>query len=205
MNIGLIMKIEFDVDIDMANREDFLRLVNHTPASIKQDDGTPVKHNTGIYFQNIPQFPLEQISAIDYKTAQDQGWFKVDILNNSIYKNVVDEAHLTQLMHAEPLWELLQHEEVVQQLSHINGHYQLVQQYQPKDVAQLAMLLALIRPGKRHLIGKSWDEIADTVWDKPTDGSYYFKKSHSFAYAVSIVVQLNLLVEKLYGASADSQ
>ena len=40
------MKIDFDVDIDMANRDDFLRLVNHTPASIKQEDGThlTVKH-----------------------------------------------------------------------------------------------------------------------------------------------------------------
>ena len=30
-------KFDFDVDIDMANRDEFLRLVKHTPASIKKD------------------------------------------------------------------------------------------------------------------------------------------------------------------------
>ncbi len=47
------MKIDFDVDIDMANREDFLRLVNHTPASIKHEDGSYTKHNTGVYLQTL--------------------------------------------------------------------------------------------------------------------------------------------------------
>lgn len=191
------MKIDFDVDIDMANREDFLRLVCHVPASVKAQDGTYTKHNTGVYFQNIPQFPIEQISAIDYKTAQADGWFKVDFLNNSVYKNIKDEAHLDSLLSKEPMWELLHYEEIVQQLFHINNHYDLVQQYQPKSVTQLAMLLALIRPGKRHLVGKNWEEISHEIWTKPADGSYYFKHSHAISYAMVIVVQLNLLCESI--------
>ena len=31
------MKFDFDVDIDMANREEFLKLVNHTPARAVHD------------------------------------------------------------------------------------------------------------------------------------------------------------------------
>ncbi len=113
-------KIDFDVDIDMANREDFLRLVNHTPASIKHEDGTYSKHNTGVYFQTIPSFPLEGFSSIEYETAEEDGWFKVDVLNNGIYKDVRDESHLTELMNIEPLWDLLEHEEFVSQLFHIS-------------------------------------------------------------------------------------
>jgi hypothetical protein len=189
-------KIDFDVDIDMANREDFLRLVNHTPASIKHEDGTYSKHNTGVYFQTIPSFPLEGFSSIEYETAEEDGWFKVDVLNNGIYKDVRDESHLTELMNIEPLWDLLEHEEFVSQLFHISNYSNILAQYKPTSVEQLAMILAIIRPGKKHLIGKSWNEITKQVWVKPTDGSYYFKHSHAIAYAVAIVVQMNLICEK---------
>ena len=189
-------KIDFDVDIDMANREDFLRLVNHTPASIKHEDGTYSKHNTGVYFQTIPSFPLEGFSSIEYETAEEDGWFKVDVLNNGIYKDVRDESHLTELMNIEPLWDLLEHEEFVSQLFHISNYSNILVQYKPTSVEQLAMILAIIRPGKKHLIGKSWNEITKQVWVKPTDGSYYFKHSHAIAYAVAIVVQMNLICEK---------
>lgn len=189
-------KIDFDVDIDMANREDFLRLVNHTPASIKHEDGTYSKHNTGVYFQTVPSFPLEGFSSIEYETAEEDGWFKVDVLNNGIYKDVRDEAHITELMNIEPLWDLLEHEEFVSQLFHISNYSNILAQYKPTSVEQLAMILAIIRPGKKHLIGKSWNEIIKQVWVKPTDGSYYFKHSHAIAYAVAIVVQMNLICEK---------
>jgi DNA polymerase III alpha subunit len=189
------MKIDFDVDIDMADREQFLQLVPHVSASIRHDDGTYSKHNTGIYFQTMPQFPLEQYSSLDYKTAEQDGWFKVDFLNNSVYKQVESEAHLDRLLNTEPMWELLKHKEVVEQLFHINNYHHVVAQYQPNSVEQLAMLLAVIRPGKRHLLGKGWEEIAAEVWTKPTDDSYYFKHSHAVAYALVIVVQLNLLCD----------
>ena len=190
-------KIDFDVDIDMANRDEFLRVVKHTPASIKADDGTYSKHNTGVYFQTIPTFPLDGFSAVDYETAEEDGWFKVDILNNSIYKDIIDEAHLTKLLDTEPLWQLLEHEEVVTQLFHINNYSKILAQYKPTTVEQLAMILAIIRPGKKHLVGKTWEEISKEVWVKPTDGTYYFKRSHAIAYAVAICVQLNLICETL--------
>jgi hypothetical protein len=33
------------------------------------------------------------------------------------------------------------------------------------------------------------------VWEKPTDGAYFFKKSHATAYALAVRVQMNLLSE----------
>jgi|SRR6056300_1262561 len=188
------MKYDFDVDIDCADRTDVLSIIDHVPASVFKN-GKHSKHNTGVYFQNIPQLPLIDCSAIDHKSAEQDGWFKVDFLNNNIYKNVRNEEHLVTLMNQEPVWELLTHDEVCSQLYHINKHTELVREYAPGSVEQLAMILAIIRPGKRHLVGKSWADIALTVWEPPTDGSYYFKKSHAIAFAMAIVVQLNRLVE----------
>ena len=64
----------------------------------------------------------------------------------------------------------------------------------PTSVEQLAAVLAIIRPAKRGLLGKDWNTVFDTVWQKPTDGTYYFKKAHAISYAMAIVLQLNMLV-----------
>lgn len=188
------MKIDFDVDIDMPNRDELLKFIKHTPASIVKD-GKFTKHNTGVYLQNIPFKPIENFSDIDHKTAEEDGWFKLDVLNNSVYMDIKSEAHLNQLLSKEPMWELLLHSDIVEQLFHINNYAQLVAEYKPQSVEQLAMILAMIRPGKKHLVGKSWAEIEADVWSKPNDDTYFFKKSHAIAYALTIAVQLNLIVE----------
>jgi DNA polymerase III alpha subunit len=54
------------------------------------------------------------------------------------------------------------------------------------------MFLAVIRPGKRHLIGRAWKDVSATVWDR-VEGEYSFKKAHAIAYAQLVVVNLNLL------------
>ena len=55
------------------------------------------------------------------------------------------------------------------------------------------MILAMIRPGKRYLVGKSWEQIEKEVWVKTDE--YFFKHSHAIGYALAIVVQLNLICE----------
>jgi hypothetical protein len=68
---------------------------------------------------------------------------------------------------------------------------------EPVDtIARLAMFLAIIRPAKRNLAGKTWKEVSETVWQKPDDDTYFFKKSHSVSYAQLVVVNLNLLDEQ---------
>ena len=64
------------------------------------------------------------------------------------------------------------------------------------NIEQLAMFLAVIRPAKRHLIGKNWKEVSKTIWEKSEDGTYGFKHSHSVAYSQLVVVHMNLLVEE---------
>ena len=55
--------------------------------------------------------------------------------------------------------------------------------------------LAVMRPGKANLRNYDWKTIAKTVWDKPADGSYYFKKAHAVAYAHLVALHINLLEE----------
>jgi hypothetical protein len=188
------MKIDFDVDIDMADRNTLLELIEHTPASIKRGIDYE-KHNTGVYVQPIPMFPLKGFSTIDHKEAEAIGYFKLDVLNNHIYNGVKSEEHLDKLLATTPMWELFEHKEIVSQLFHINKHYDIVKQHLPNSIEDLAMILALIRPGKRHLVGNSWEVISSEVWEQ-TDG-YFFKRSHAIGYATAIVVQLNLIIEQL--------
>lgn len=195
------MKINFDIDIDLPDRQELLAVLKPVPASIQHTDGTFTKHNTGVYLQNIPQRPFQGISAIDYKQAEAQGWFKIDLLNNSIYLGIRDSEHLKQLVDQEPIWELLEHSEIVERLAHINNYADLLKFYRPRSLPELAMVIAVIRPGKRHLLGLSFQEMEAEIWLPPSDGSYYYKKSHSYAFALSIMVQLNLLVEQLNQSS----
>ena len=181
-----------DIDIDFADRSIILDKIQHRVA--KLDSGK--KHNTGVYATEIPHNPVDNISTIEHKTAEDRGYFKLDFLNVSIYKDVKDEAHLQELMERKPIWQLLEHKDFVDKVFHLSGHDTLLKQLKPTSVQQLAATLAIIRPAKRHLADKSWEEIEKEVWLKPTNNEYYFKKAHAFAYAMSVVEHMNLICEE---------
>lgn len=184
-----------DIDIDTKDRNDLLKLIKHIPAGIVKDNEIK-KHNTGVYVTDIPVEPLSKVSSIDYREAEDRGYFKLDVLNVGVYENVKDEKHLVELVSKEPDWSLLQERQIVDTLFHIHNHFDIVNTLKPKSVEQLASVLAIIRPAKRHLAKQNWDDINRNVWKKPTDGTYFFKKSHAIGYALAIVLQLNLLVEQ---------
>lgn len=182
-----------DIDIDFADRTLVLDKIKHRVAKLDSQK----KHNTGIYVTEIPHNPVDNLSTIDYETAEDRGYFKLDFLNVSLYKDIKDEEHLNRLLAKEPLWELLGHEEFVQKLFHVGDHSKILKQLKPTNILQLAAVLAIIRPAKRHLIDQTWPDIMTEVWKKPSDGSYYFKKAHAVAYAHAIVVQMNLICEQV--------
>ncbi len=185
-----------DIDIDFADRTESLKLFDHIKAS-RNDNGTPVVHNTGVYFHEVPVHAPTNLCAVSYDQAEEYNFFKIDFLNVSIYKGIRDEEHLIQLMTTEPLWDLLEQDEFVNLLFHVNGHGSILRQMKPKTVEQLAAILAMIRPAKRYLVGESWSKVLSEVWQKPDSDEYYFKKSHATAYAVAIVVQMNLICESI--------
>ena len=189
-----------DVDIDFADREQVLRILEHVPAMQRMPNGTRQKHKTGVYFHPVPVNPFTGWCDLDFKEAEEAGFFKVDLLNVSLYQQVKSKEHLEQLANQEPLWDLLQDDQFVNLLFHLNGHGDVLKKTCPTSVEQLAAVLAMIRPAKRYLIGKPWTTIMKEVWTKPENGEYYFKKAHAIAYAVAIVAQMNLICEQIsYG------
>jgi hypothetical protein len=190
-----------DIDIDFPDRKKILDIIRHIPARL--EDGK--KHNTGVYCHSIPYNPLTDTASIDYKSAEERGYFKIDFLNVGAYNGVKDEEHLVELLNAEPLWDLLYEKDVCDQLFHINGYHNLLAELKPKSIVELATVLAMIRPGKKHLVPvckeQGFQAINDEIWTKSED-AYFFKKAHAISYASVIVVQLNLLCERIsYGYS----
>jgi hypothetical protein len=54
---------------------------------------------------------------------------------------------------------------------------------------------------QRYLIGKDWNIVNAEVWQRPENEEYFFKKAHAIAYAMAIVVQMNLICEQLASSS----
>lgn len=188
------MKFNSDIDIDFGDREKVLSVIEHIPAAMRKV--YPIrKHATGVHVTDVPYDPINDMASIDYTEAEKRNYFKLDLLNVHIYNMVKDEQHLIELMR-EPNWKNLKDRDFVEKLIHLGNQYHTIRSMpEPVDsIPRLSMLLAIIRPGKKHLIGKSWKEVAKTVWDKDNTG-YSFKRSHAVAYAHLVVVHMNLLEE----------
>jgi len=188
------MKFTSDIDIDYADRSQILQHIAHVPAS-NIIDGELRKHNTGVYVTDIPNDPIKGFSSIDHKLAEQRGYIKLDLLNVWVYKLVKSEQHLLELMR-EPDWNMLSDRTTFEKLIHIGNHYDrmLLMPEPINSIPRMAMFLSVIRPGKKHLIGKSWAEVSKTIWQATEDG-YSFKRSHAISYAHLVVVNMNLLRE----------
>ena len=188
-----------DIDIDFIDRDEALKHFKHIRAK-RVEDGKSVKHNTGVYMHEVPFDPENNLCSIPYEDAEEQGLFKIDFLNVTLYKGIRNEEHLNRLMETEPLWDLLEQDDFTNLLFHVNGHGQILRKLKPTSIPQLAAVLAMIRPAKRHLIDQTWPDIMTEVWKKPEGDEYFFKKSHATAYAVAVIVQMNLICEQIsYG------
>lgn len=183
-----------DIDIDFSDRQNILAKIQYIPAAIRNEQSQR-KHATGIYCQTIPVDPILGCASIDYLEAEQRGYFKLDFLNVNFYQNITNEQQLLDLMNKEPSWHKLYDKEFTEQLIHINSHYNtlIAMPEAITSIEHMAMFLAIIRPAKRHLIGRKWDDVAKTVWKQPTDGEYHFKHSHSIAYSHLVVVNMNYL------------
>lgn len=184
------MKFTSDIDIDFADRSQILSKIQYHAASIQAN----TTHNTGVYVTAIPNDPATNRATIDYRAAEQRGYIKLDFLNVNVYQQVRDEAHLVELMQRDPPWYRLNDKSFCEHIIHIGNHYDTLRRLpEPvNSIPRLAMFLALIRPGKRDLIGRSWREVSQSIWQPPSEG-YYFKKAHAVSYAHLVVVHMNLL------------
>ena len=194
------MKFNSDIDTDFGNRDKILEHIKPIPASMRNVN--PIrKHATGVYVTDIPYDSLNDMANIDYAEAEDRGYLKLDLLNVHVYSQIENEMELINLM-VDPNWKLLYNPEFVNKLVHLSNHYNSIQKMpEPiNSIPRLAMMLAIIRPGKKHLIGQSWKEVAESVWEKNVDG-YSFKKAHAIGYAWLVAVHMNIL-EKEFSTNA---
>ena len=149
-----------DIDIDFADRESVLKLIQHTPA--RQSNGR--RHNSGVYVTDIPYDPVNNCAALDYETAEQRGYFKLDFLNMSVY-----------------------------QLVHVGNYTDLLVHMKPDSIPRMAAFISIIRPGKAHLQTRPWAEVFASVWDGDDSQGYTFKKAHAISYAALVALHMNLI------------
>jgi hypothetical protein len=182
-----------DIDLDFADRNQILSLISHTPARQLQD-GQVRRHNSGVYVTDIPYDSVNQCAAIDYETAEQRGYFKIDFLNMSVYQLIRDAGHYEQMLTQEPTWSRLWTDTVwAQQLVHVGNYTDLLKKMRPDSVTRMAAFIAVIRPGKAHLQGLPWDRVFESVWDGDASQGFVFKQSHSISYAMLVRLHMNLL------------
>lgn len=182
-----------DIDIDISSKFKPGNIFPIIHASTVEK-GELKKHIVGVYFQTIPIDHVTGLSAIPYKEADSQGFFKIDMLNLSILDIFESKSEINHLLRKEPDWSLLQKPEVVEKLFHLARHFDIVDRIKPKSVNDLADCLAIIRPNKIGLLDKyvkNKSSVIKELYTKrdPSD----LRKSHAIPYALLIVLQLHLI------------
>ena len=182
-----------DIDLDLADRDQVLKLIDAVSAR-QSHQGQVRRHNSGIYVTDIPYDPVNQCAAIEYEQAEERGYFKIDLLNMSVYQLIKSPEQYQELLSKDPPWaRLCTDPDWAKQLVHVGNYTALLESMKPDSIPRLAALISIIRPGKAHLQNKSWSEVFATVWDGDASKGFVFKKSHAISYAVLVTLHMNLL------------
>lgn len=182
-----------DIDIDFGDRTKILDLIEHIPAR-NTDQSKSKRHNSGVYVTYVPYDPLNKCAAIDYVEAERRGYFKLDMLNVSIYSQIKDQNHYDRLLNQEPPWsKLWLDSNWAQQIIHVGNYTALLATMQPDSLIRMAAFISIIRPGKAHLQGSNWADVLEQVWDGDSSRGFVFKKSHAVGYAHLVKLHMNLL------------
>lgn len=185
-----------DIDIDMPDRAKLLSIIPHVAAR-QEVDGRVKKHNSGIYVTEIPVDPVEKCAAIEYRAAEHRGYFKIDILNQSVYSLVRNSQHYQMMLDREPNWtRLWQDAAWANKIVHVGNYTALLTTMRPDSITRMAAFISVIRPGKAHLQTQSWEKIFSEVWDGDDSQGYTFKQSHAVGYAHLVALHMNLLEDQ---------
>ena len=182
-----------DIDLDFADREQVLKLIKATPAH-QVHQGQIRRHNSGVYVTDIPYDPVNACAAIDYETAETRGYFKIDLLNMTVYQLIKDPDHYRDMLDQKPNWARLWTDtEWAQQLVRVGNYTDLLQSMKPDSIPRMAAFISIIRPGKAHLQNRSWATVFESVWDGDSTRGFVFKKAHAVGYAALVSLHMNLL------------
>jgi len=186
-----------DIDIDFKTNFDPLDYFDEAIRASRVDRGELVKHNAGAYFQKIPKDAQTGVAAIPFREAEEIGYFKIDFLHLALLDDFESKDEIRQLLNIEPDWSILEEQKNVEKLFQLGNQFDVVQTIKPKSIEDLCDCLAIFRPGKKHLL-KFYKEnkefIRKELYKKPDNPeAYYFKKSHSLAYAMNVILQMHLI------------
>ena len=182
-----------DIDIDLADRDQLLKLIKATPAR-QLHQGQVRRHNSGVYVTDIPVDPVDACAAIDYETAEQLGYFKIDLLNMTVYQLIQSPEHYAQVLAQDPPWSRLWTDtEWSKQLVHIGNYTELLKSMRPDSIPRMAAFISIIRPGKAHLQNQPWDQVFRSVWDGDSSRGFVFKKSHALGYSKLVTLHMNLI------------
>lgn len=203
-----------DLDIDIpSNKSDIVRN-SFIRASVLNERGELQPHPAGVYFyKNIPTF--NNMSVIDYKTIEGNNYQKIDILNNNYLNDISNDEmdfFISKIESEEIEWGELWKFENPYQLAKYPG---ILREFKVESVMDVAIVLALIRPGSVHnyekmkkfihtdkLLNKKSEEsrkiLKDTygipVFDEQftalnmENDKYRYKKPHSLGYAYVLLI-----------------
>lgn len=182
-----------DIDLDLANRDQLLELIQAIPAR-QQHQGQTRRHNSGVYVTDIPYDPVNACAAIDYEQAENLGYFKIDLLNMSVYELIKSPEHYQQMLDQAPPWsQLWTDSEWASKLVHVGNYTELLRSMKPDTIPRMAAFISIIRPGKAHLQNKTWAEVFESVWDGDDSRGFVFKHAHAVGYAALVALHMNLL------------
>lgn len=189
-----------DIDLDLADRNRLLELIEIVSAR-QQHQGQVRRHNSGVYPTDIPYDPVNDCAAIDYEEAEQRGYFKIDLLNMSVYELVQSPEHYKEMLTQEPTWSRLwQDPEWAKQLVHVGNYTDLLATMRPDSIPRMAAFISIIRPGKAHLQNRPWAEVFESVWDGDDSKGFVFKHAHAIGYAALVALHMNLLSQDVVQA-----
>ena len=181
-----------DIDLDLADRDQLLKLIQATPA-VQYHQGQIRKHNSGVYVTDITYDPVNGCASIDYEQAEKLGYFKIDLLNMSVYQLIKSPEHYQEMLDQEPNWSRLWTDiEWAKQLVHVGNYTTLLETMQPDSIPRMAAFISIIRPGKTHLQNKPWPKVFESVWDGDDSRGFVFKKAHALGYSKLVALHMNL-------------
>lgn len=195
-----------DVDLDVAHRDAAIAALKGfvLASNLNTDQLTP--HPTGLYLQQVPADPVTGLAAFPYDVAEAFGYYKIDVLTNSVYVGIDHEDHLLDLLDEPTDWNWFQDVDFTRSLFHFGGMVEaglsmaeVVASYRPQSVDDLACLMAIKLPAKKYLIGEKWPKVRECIWLKEPSGKPQFKKSHAVSYALAVTVDAKLKAPDWFG------
>lgn len=184
-----------DVDIDTPASFKPWEVFKSWPRASVLKDKKLSAHPCGVYPQKMAIDPVTKLAAIPHDEAEDLGYLKVDFLHLEVYKHFSSRVEIEGLLSKEPDWTLLQLPSAQPKIFQLGKHGDLLTALKPKNIEELADIMALIRPGKKHFVGlyKTDKDAARRILYAKDETGYSFKKSHALAYAYVVWLQLHLL------------